>query len=105
MAMNAFLLLNCFGLVFLMYTLANFWNEWRQHKNGSHREVPLDKRIVGDRIEILPQVFLYPQTMAPIIQFPARDRQIDTASEHQKAAATTIELSVVRTRTASRAGK
>jgi hypothetical protein len=105
MAMNAFLLLNCFGLVFLMYTLANFWIEWRQHKNRSHREVPLNEKVLGDRTATLPQVFLDPQNVASIIPFPARYRQIDTAREHQKATAAATQLRVVRTRTARRAGK
>src|SRR5665213_1134650 len=95
MAMNAFLLIDCFGLIFLMYALANFWSEWRRHKNRS-REVPLDGKIVRDRIAVNPRVFLYPKNVAPVIPFPERYGQISPAPEHHKAAATTIEMRAIR---------
>lgn len=104
MAMDAFLLLDCFGLIFLMYALANFWNEWRRYKNRSRREVPLDGKIVSDRIAIIPRVFLNPKNVAPVIPFPERYRQINPAPEHQKSAASTIEMRAVRKHSASHAG-
>jgi hypothetical protein len=61
MATNAFLVLDGFGLIFMMYVLANFWNEWRRFKNRSHREVPVDGKLVGDRIAVIPSVYLYPK--------------------------------------------
>jgi hypothetical protein len=104
MATDAFLLIDCFGLVFLIYALANFWIEWRRYKNGGRREVSPDGQIVGDRIVVIPRVFLYPKNAAPVISFPARYRQINATLEQRKAAAT-IQLRVTRRQRANRAKK
>ncbi|HET6144362.1 MAG TPA: hypothetical protein VFE02_12710 [Candidatus Acidoferrales bacterium] len=104
MATYAFLLIDCFGLVFLIYALVNFWNEWRRYQNRGHREVPPDAQTVGDRIAIIPRVFLCPKNVAPVIPFPARYRQINATLEQRKAAAT-IQLRVIRRQRASRAAK
>jgi hypothetical protein len=37
MAMTIFLLLNGLGVVFLVYVLANFWNEGRQPKSNARK--------------------------------------------------------------------
>jgi hypothetical protein len=105
MAMDAFLLIDCFGLVFLIYALANFWNEWRRLKNRNRREVPPDRQIVGDRVAVIPRVFIYPKNAASVIQFPARYRQINATPEQRKAAAATIQLRVIRRQRAARAAK
>ena len=88
MATNAFLLLDCFGLVFLMYALANFWNEWRRCKNRRPPRVPLDAQIVGDRMAHHSTSFsVTPKNVDSVIPFPARYRQINAAPEQRKAAA------------------
>jgi hypothetical protein len=92
MATNAFLVLDGFGLVFLMYALANFWNEWRRYKHGSQRGVPLDAKLVGDRVVRIPPVYLYPKNAKSVILFPARYRQLNATPEHQRKSATTIEM-------------
>jgi hypothetical protein len=102
MATNAFLLIDCFGLVFLVYALMNFWNEWRRHRNHSFREVSPNAQSVGDRVATIPQVFLYTKNAAPVIPFPARYRQLNATPKQRKAAAT-VQLRVIRKKRASRA--
>jgi hypothetical protein len=41
MTMKIFLLLNAIGVVFLLFTLVNFWNEWRRLKSAA-RECEID---------------------------------------------------------------
>jgi hypothetical protein len=92
MALNIFILLDCAGLVFLIYVLVNFWNEWRRYQNGSHSAVQLDEKHLGDRIAIIPAVHLYPKNQNSVIPFPARYRQIYLPPEHHTGFAKTIEM-------------
>lgn len=104
MATNAFLLIDCLALIFMVYALANFWNEWRRSGNYRDRPVLQDPRIVGDAIATTPRVFPAPTNVNGVIPFPARYRQIHATPEQRKAAAA-IQLRVIRKQKASRAAK
>jgi hypothetical protein len=92
MAINIFLLLDCIGLVFLIYVLVNFWKEGRRYKNSGHPEVQVAEINRGDGIVVLPPVFLYPKDHNSAIPFPARYRQINLSVEQQKEFAQPIEI-------------
>lgn len=104
MATSAFLLLDSFGLVFMLYALANFWIEWRHHANLTRNSIPRDARMVSERIAATPRVIPYAKSVAPVIPFPARHRPGNLTPALQSAAAT-IEMRAVRKERANRATK
>jgi hypothetical protein len=109
MATDAFLLLDCIGLVFLIYALVNFWNEWQHCSKDRHSNirVHLDERNLGGRIAIIPRVFIFPKDQNSVIPFPARYRQIHLPSESHVGFAKTIEMHprVISESRASQRGK
>jgi hypothetical protein len=93
MAMDTFLLLDCFGLVFLMYVLANFWNEERRFKHRGQAERSPAPSFDGERVVKLPSVQLYAKHGSSVIPFPARKRQTNFSSEQHGKSAATVEMS------------
>lgn len=92
MAVDIFILMDCIGLFFLIYVLANFWNEWRRYGKTGHQPLRQDEKYVGDRIALIPPVYLYPKDPSSVIPFPARYRQIHPSPEHHSGFAKTIEM-------------
>jgi len=92
MALNVFLLLSCIGLVFLIYAMANFWNEWRRYRNSGSSVAQFDDKNWDSRLAVIPSVFLHPRDRNPVIPFPARYRKISLSLEHQTGFARTMEI-------------
>ncbi len=91
MAINVFLLLDCLGLIFLIYALVNFWKEWRRQENGRHSRIQCDKNNFGVRIATIPVVYTS-NAQNSVIPFPARYWQADPSPEHQRGFAKPIEM-------------
>jgi hypothetical protein len=91
MAINIFLFLDCLGLVFLMYALVNFWQEWRRTKSGRHSPIQVDEHNFGVSIATFPAVHTS-NVQNSVIPFPARHRQTHLSPEHQKGFAKPIEM-------------
>ena len=91
MAIDIFLLLDCLGLIFLMYALVNFWQEGRRTKNGPHSPIQGDEHNFGISIATFPAVQTS-NVQNPVIPFPVRYRQANLSPEHQRGFATPIEM-------------
>jgi hypothetical protein len=94
MAIDIFLFVDCIGLVFLIYALVNFWNEWRGYNGGrqSPIQTQLNEKKLRDRIAVIPKIFLYPKNQNSVIPFPAHYPQINFSPEHLSRIAKTIEM-------------
>jgi hypothetical protein len=91
MAINIFLLLDCLGLIFLVYTLVNFWNEWRRPESRRHSPIHCEEYNFGVRIATYPAVSTSKEQNS-VIPFPARYRQVELSPEHQRGFAKPIEM-------------
>jgi len=92
MATNVLLFISAFGLVFLIYALINFGREWRRYIHDTRSRLPVGARVVGDRVAIIPAVYLYPKNSGSVIPFPARYRQINLPLVQQGKSGNTIEM-------------
>jgi len=92
MAIDFFIMLNCIGMVFLIYVLVNFWNEGRRFQKSSHPVIRLDEKNLSDRIAVIPGVFPCPKDRYSVIPFTERCRQINFSPEHHTGFAKTIEI-------------
>jgi hypothetical protein len=91
MAINIFLLLDCLGLIFLIYALVNFWKERRRPDNRRPSLVQCDEQDFGIRIATIPAVYTS-KNQKSVIPFPARYRQADLSPEYQNRFAKPIEM-------------
>jgi hypothetical protein len=106
MAITVFLLLDCLGLVFLIYVLVNFWKEWRRHENSGRALILSDDHNFGVRIAPIPVVFTS-KDQNSVIPFPTRYPQADPSPEQQRGFAKPIEMQrrVISEPRASQGGK
>jgi hypothetical protein len=88
MAMTIFLTLSGLGVFFLLYVLANFWNEGRRPNRNTRRSVSGFGRM--DRADVI--VVTHPISHSAdgglsVIPFPARERYSDNAARLTEAPA------------------
>jgi hypothetical protein len=91
MAITIFLMLDCLGLIFLIYALVNFWKEWRRSGNHRHSPVQSDEQDFGIRIATIPAVYTS-KDQNSVIPFPTHYRQANLSPEHQRGSAKPIEM-------------
>jgi hypothetical protein len=91
MAINVFLLLDCLGLIFLIYALVNFWKEWRRQENGRHSRIQCDEYNFGVRIATIPAGHTS-NVQNSAIPFPARYWQAELPLEHHRGFTKPIEM-------------
>jgi len=92
MAINAFILLNCASLVFLIYALVNFWNEWQGYKSSIRSALHPDEKNSGGRMAVISAAHIFSKNPNSVIPFPAVGRQIGLSLERKKGRAKSIEL-------------
>ncbi|HEX3377682.1 MAG TPA: hypothetical protein VHS29_12525 [Candidatus Acidoferrales bacterium] len=91
MAITIFLLLDCLGLIFLIYALANFWKEWRRDK--SRRPSPAQRNEHDFEIRIATFPVLYTSKYQnSVIPFPVNYRQANLSSMQQTDFVEPIEM-------------
>jgi hypothetical protein len=91
MAITIFLTLDSLGVIFLIYALVNFWEEWRRPKNHRHSPVQSDEQDFGIRIATIPALYTS-KDQNSVIPFPTRYRQAELSPEHQRGFAKPIEM-------------
>jgi hypothetical protein len=107
MAINIFLLLDCLGLIFLIYALVNFWKERRRSDSRRHSPIYCEEHNFGVRIATFPAVYTSKEQNS-VIPFPARYRQqAELSPEYQRGFAKPIEMQrrVISEPRASHGGK
>jgi hypothetical protein len=82
MAMTIFLLLNGLGVVFLLYVLANFWNEGRRPKNNARGyAAEFGRRDWIDVAVVTHPISHNAQGGLPVIPFRVPDRNSDKQAQ------------------------
>jgi hypothetical protein len=91
MAITIFLILDCLGLIFLIYALVNFWKEWRRNEHRHPSPVQRDGHDFGIRIATFPGVYTS-KNQKSVIPFPVNYRQSNLSSVQQRDFAEPIEM-------------